>query len=90
VANTTSAEKRNRQTQKRRLRNQAVRSRVKSAVRRVREAVERGEAPAAQEAFRVAARVLDQAASKGVLHGNASSRRISRLAQAVARTAPKK
>jgi small subunit ribosomal protein S20 len=88
VANTPSAEKRNRQTHKRRIRNQTIRSRVKSAVRKVREAVERGETAAAEEAFKVAARVLDKASSKGVVHGNAASRKISRLAKAVARTAP--
>jgi small subunit ribosomal protein S20 len=87
VANTPSAEKRNRQAQKRRSRNQTVRSRVKSAVRKVRDALERGEAKAAEEAFKVAARVIDKAASKGVMHSNAASRRISRLARAVARPA---
>jgi small subunit ribosomal protein S20 len=90
VANTPSAEKRNRQAHKRRSRNQTVRSRVKSAVRKVREAVERGEATAAGEAFQVAARAIDKAASKGVLHANAASRRISRLARAVAKPAPAK
>jgi small subunit ribosomal protein S20 len=90
VANTPSAEKRNRQTQKRRIRNQTIRSRVKSAVRKVREAVERGEAAAAEEAFQVAARVLDKASSKGVVHGNAASRKNSRLAKAVAKATPAK
>lgn len=90
MANTPSAEKRNRQTQKRRIRNQTIRSRVKSAVRKVREAVERGEAAAAEEAFQVAARVLDKASSKGVVHGNAASRKISRLAKAVAKATPAK
>lgn len=88
MANTPSAEKRNRQTQKRRVRNQTIRSRVKSAVRKVREAVERGEVAAAQEAFKVAARVLDKASSKGVLHGNAASRKISRLARTVGKASP--
>jgi small subunit ribosomal protein S20 len=90
LANTRSAEKRNRQTQKRRARNQGVRTRVKSAVKKVRETLERGELAAAQEAFKTAARVIDQASSKGVVHRNTASRKISRLARAVAKTAPAK
>ena len=90
MANTPSAEKRNRQTQKRRARNQGVRTRVKSAVKKVRETLERGELAAAQEAFKVAARAIDKASSKGVVHRNTASRKISRLAKAVAKTAPAK
>ncbi len=90
MANTRSAEKRNRQSQKRRARNQGVRTRVKSAVKKVRETLERGELAAAEEAFKVAARVIDQASSKGVVHRNTASRKIARLAKAVAKTAPAK
>ena len=90
MANTRSAEKRNRQTQKRRARNQGVRTRVKSAVKKVRETLERGELAAAQEAFKVAARAIDKASSKGVVHRNTASRKISRLAKAVAKAAPAK
>jgi small subunit ribosomal protein S20 len=90
LANTRSAEKRNRQTQKRRARNQGVRTRVKSAVKKVRETLERGELSEAQEAFKVAARAIDKASSKGVVHRNTASRKISRLAKAVAKSAPAK
>ena len=90
MANTRSAQKRNRQAQKRRVRNQGVRTRVKSAVKKVRETLERGELAAAQEAFLVAARVIDQASSKGVVHRNTASRKIARLASAVAKAAPAK
>jgi len=90
LANTRSAEKRNRQSQKRRARNQAVRTRVKSAVKKVRETLDRGEAAAAQDAFKAAARVIDQASSKGVVHRNTAARKISRLAKAVAKSAPAK
>lgn len=90
MANTRSAEKRNRQSQKRRARNQGVRTRVKSAVKKVRETLERGELAAAEEAFKVAARVIDQASSKGVVHRNTASRKIARLAKAVGKAAPAK
>lgn len=86
MANTASAEKRNRQAQKRRARNVQVRTGVKSAVKKVREAVDKGDAAAAREALLAAERALDKAGSKGVLHRNAASRRISRLAKAVAKS----
>jgi small subunit ribosomal protein S20 len=89
LANTRSAEKRNQQAQKRRLRNVQVRTRVKSAVKKVREALAAGDGTAARTAFHSAARVLDGAASKGVMHRNAAARRISRLAKAVAHAAAK-
>jgi small subunit ribosomal protein S20 len=84
LANTASAEKRNRQAQKRRARNVQVRTGVKSAVKKVREALEKGDAAAAKQALAAAERALGKASSKGVLHRNAASRRISRLARAVA------
>jgi small subunit ribosomal protein S20 len=86
LANTASAEKRNRQAQKRRARNVQVRTGVKSAVKKVREAVEKGDAAAAREALVAAERAIGKAGSKGVLHRNAASRRISRLAKAVAKS----
>ncbi|HEY6104949.1 MAG TPA: 30S ribosomal protein S20 [Anaeromyxobacteraceae bacterium] len=83
MANTPSAEKRNRQTQRRRVRNLHVRTGVKSAVKKVREAVAHGDATQARQALHQAARVIDRAASKGVLHRNAASRKIARLSRAV-------
>jgi small subunit ribosomal protein S20 len=87
LANTVSAEKRNRQSQKRRTRNVAVRTGVKGAVKRVRDALAGGDAAGAKAALQAAERALGRAASKGVLHKNAASRRIARLAHAVAKVA---
>jgi small subunit ribosomal protein S20 len=84
VANTPSAEKRKRQAEKRRLRNVQVRTRVKSAVKKVRELLAQGDKTGAKAAMQAASQALDRAASKGVVHRNAASRRISRLAHAVA------
>lgn len=82
MANTKSAQKRNRQALKRRARNQAVRTQVKSAVKKAREALASKDPARAQEALRAATRTLDKAASKGVLHKKNASRRIARLAAA--------
>jgi small subunit ribosomal protein S20 len=80
VANTKSAQKRNRQALKRRGRNQAVRTQVKSAVKKARAALASKDPARFHEALRAAARTLDKAASKGVLHPKNASRRIARLA----------
>ena len=82
-----SAEKRNRQAQKRRTRNMAVRTGVKTAVKKVRDAIAKGDAAGARQVLQAAEKALGKAASKGVLHKNAASRKISRLAKAVAKTA---
>jgi small subunit ribosomal protein S20 len=90
LANTASAEKRNRQAQKRRARNVAVRTGVKGAVKKVREALEKGDATSAKAALKAAEKALDGASSKGVLHKNTAARRISRLAHAVAKASAAK
>ncbi len=87
MANTASAMKRNRQAQKQRARNVQVRSGVKSAVKKVREALEKGDAPSARTALHAAERAIGKASSKGVVHRNAASRKIARLAHAVAKAA---
>jgi small subunit ribosomal protein S20 len=90
LANTRSAEKRNRQAQKRRDRNVGVRTRVKSAVKKAREIIANGDVAGAKAAAVEAASTLAKAASKGVLHKNAAARRISRLAKAAAKAGQQK
>lgn len=90
MANTKSAEKRNRQAQKRRARNTAVRTTVKNAVKKVREAVAAKDPAKAKEALVEASRTINKAATKGVLHSKNASRRISRLAKAVGGSAAPK
>ena len=86
MANTRSAEKRNRQAQKRRARNMQGRTTLKSAVKKAREALAQG-AAAAAPAVAAALRTLDRAASRGIVHKNAASRRIARLAKAAHKAA---
>ena len=83
VANIKSQIKRIRTNEKRRLRNQAVKSELKTLVRKTREAVEAGDKEAAEAALRIAARKLDKAASKGVIHRNQAANRKSKLAKRV-------
>jgi small subunit ribosomal protein S20 len=85
LANTKSAEKRNRQAQKRRARNVNVRNTVKDAVKAARETLTTQDAAKSGDAVKAATRTLNKAASKGVIHKRAASRRISRLAKAANR-----
>ena len=87
MANTRSAEKRNRQAQKRRTRNIQVHTGLRSAVKKAREAIVQSDPAAAKQAVQTALRTLDKAASKGVIHKNAAARRISRLARAAVKAA---
>ena len=89
MANTVSAQKRNRQAQKRRTRNVQVRTGVKSAVKKVREALEKGDTAAAAVALKAAERTIAKGGSKGVVHKNTASRKISRLAHALAKASRK-
>ena len=80
MANIKSQIKRNRQNESRRVRNKAIKSELKTYLRKFREAADAGDLDAAQEAYRVAARRLDKAVSKGVVHGNFAANKKSRMA----------
>lgn len=80
LANIKSQIKRNKTNEKARQRNKAVRSEVRSYVRVVRENIAAGNKEEAQQSYAVAARKLDKAVSKGVLHKNNAANRKSRLA----------
>ena len=83
MANHKSAEKRNRQSQVRRLRNKSNRSRMKTAIRKIDEAVIAGSADEAREALKAAIPVIAKTASKGTIHKKTASRKISRLTKRV-------
>ena len=83
MANTDSARKRIRQTEKRMARNKARKSRVRTYVRKLEEAIASGDKTAAQEAFRAAQPEMQRAVTKGTLHANTVSRKISRLSARV-------
>ncbi|MBW6398450.1 30S ribosomal protein S20 [Roseomonas sp. HJA6] len=83
MANTDSARKRIRQTEKREARNKARKSRVRTFVRKLEEAIASGDKSAAQDAFRAAQPEMQRAVTKGTLHANTVSRKISRLSARV-------
>ncbi|MBX6741738.1 MAG: 30S ribosomal protein S20 [Acetobacteraceae bacterium] len=83
MANTASARKRIRQTEKRTIRNRARRSRVRTFLRKVEQAIAGGDQTQAQEALRAAQPELQRAATKGVLHKNLVARKLSRLSSRI-------
>lgn len=70
MANIKSQKKRILTAEKARQRNKAVRSELKTAIKAVRTAVEAGQLEDAQVAANKASRLLDKAASKGIVHKN--------------------
>lgn len=80
MANTKSAKKRMRQSERRRVRNRMVRSKVRTAVKVARTAVTSGGGDA-RAAVLEAIRTLDRAVTKGVIHRNTAARKKSALAR---------
>jgi len=84
VANIKSQIKRNGTNKKAQERNKAVKSQLKTAIRATREAVVSGDKEKATAALRLAAKKIDKAASKGVIHKNQAANRKSAIAKQVA------
>jgi small subunit ribosomal protein S20 len=81
MANIASAQKRVRQTARRRNRNQATRTRLRSSVKAYRAADKAGKAKAIPATYAE----IDRALARGVIHKNAAARYKSRLARASAK-----
>ena len=88
MANHKSAEKRNRQSQARRLRNRMNKTRMKTELRKVNEAIIAGSEEEAKAALQQAISVIAKTASKGTIHRKTASRNISRLTKRVNRMEP--
>ena len=80
MANNPGAKKAIRKIERRTEVNRARRSRVRTFLRRFEDAVKGGDADAAKGAFTEAQSELMRAVSKGVVHKNTGSRKVSRLA----------
>ena len=77
MANIKSQKKRVLTNEKARIRNKAVKSELKTTIKRVHAAVEAGDAVAANTAALDASRMLDKAASKGIIHASQAANRKS-------------
>ncbi|MEC9432094.1 MAG: 30S ribosomal protein S20 [Pseudomonadota bacterium] len=83
MANSPSARKRIRQTERRTAVNKARRSRIRTFLRKVEEAIASGDAAKATDALRAAQPEIMRGVTKGVLHKNTASRKVSRLSARV-------
>jgi len=79
LANTKSALKAIRVSERRRRRNQPIRSGVKTAIRKAVASIGEGSGDTTRQAVVTAVSQLDKAASKGVIHWRNAARRKSRL-----------
>ncbi len=83
MANSPQSKKRARQIERVTAVNKARRSRIRTYLRKVEEALASGNAAAAAEALKNAQPELMRGVTKGVVHKNTASRKISRLASRV-------
>jgi small subunit ribosomal protein S20 len=82
MPHTHSAKKHLRKSEKRRIRNKAVKRTLKTHIKRFFDALE-GPVEALQQEYNLAAKKLDKAAAKRVIHPNLASRKKSQLARAM-------
>lgn len=90
MPNIKSAKKRAKQSEKRRQINYARKSDVKTAVKKVLDAVAAQDLEQARTLLRQAQAKLARAEGKGLMHRNATARKMSRLAKKVASISPQK
>lgn len=83
MANSPQAKKRARQIERRTEVNKARRSRIRTFLRKVEEAIAGGDQTVAQDALKSAQPEIMRGVTKGVLHKNTASRKISRLSSRI-------
>ena len=79
MANHKSAIKRAKQSEQRRLRNRIRKTRMKNIIKSLEEAIASRSTELASQRLQEAISTIDKTASKGVIHKNKASRKISRL-----------
>ncbi|KNZ40425.1 30S ribosomal protein S20 [Acetobacterium bakii] len=81
MANIKSAMKRAKTNETSRIRNKIVKTNLKTTVKKFELAATEGNAEEAQAAYRLAAKKIDMAVTKGILHKNTAARKKSTLAR---------
>ena len=79
MANSASARKRARQAETHRRANARRRSMMRTYMKKITAAIEAGDKEQATAAFNVAAPIIDQSVTKGLIHKNKAARHKSRL-----------
>jgi len=83
MANSPQSKKRARQAERRTAVNKNRRSRIRTFIRKVEEAITGGDQAAAAAALKEAQPEIMRGVTKGVLHQNTASRKVSRLSARV-------
>jgi small subunit ribosomal protein S20 len=89
MPNHKSAEKRVRQSEKRRVINRGHKSKVRTYIKKLRTALDSGKSEDVQNVLPEVMSVIDKSVQKGVLHKNAAARYKSRLTVRANQTATK-
>ncbi len=79
VANIKSAKKRIKVIEKKTMQNKARKTKMKNSIKNVLNVVENGTKQEAMDAFKETEKVIRKTASKGTIHKNNASRKVSRL-----------
>ena len=85
MPNTNSAKKRLRQNEARRLENRSISSAMKTQMKKVEAAAADGDVEKAEQEYRQAAKKLDRAGARNIIHRNAAARQKSRLQRVIKR-----
>lgn len=83
MANTAQSKKRARQAERRTEINKTRRTRIRTFLRKVEEAIDGGDKAVAADALKAAQPELMRGVTKGILHKNTASRKVSRLSARV-------
>jgi len=83
MANTLQSKKRVRRNDNRAVINSSRVSRIRSSIKGVETAISSGDKAAAQEALKAAQPEIARGVTKGLLHKNTASRKVSRLSKQV-------
>ncbi len=83
MADHKSAEKRARQSEKRRMRNTSARSQVKTSVKAALKSIEEKDVEKSRKVLFDTTKTIAKAVSKGIFHKNTAARKISRLTKKV-------
>ncbi|MCX7913923.1 MAG: 30S ribosomal protein S20 [Thermodesulfovibrionales bacterium] len=75
--------KRVKQSEKRRLHNKAYKTRIKTQIKKLEEILNTKDRDKIDITFRETVKIISSAASKGIIHRNTASRKISRIAKKV-------
>ncbi len=83
MANHKSAEKRNRQAERRNEANRQNRGRLRTEIKKLRAAIDAGNRDEAKSLLNATVSLIDKSIQKGILHKNAAARHKSRLTSSV-------